>query len=83
MLPDLWLIPNKRAATTFFRSWYDKVVSTGLKPLVSAANAIHERISQIVNYRTHGITNAVTKVLNGKIRASRDALAATETEKGL
>jgi len=69
MLRDLWLIPNKRAATAFFRSWYDKVVISGLKPLISAANAIHERLAHVVNYCTHGITNAVAEGLNSKIMA--------------
>ena len=69
MLRDLWLIPNKRAATAFFRSWYDKVVNSGLKPLIIAANAIHERLAHVVNYCTHGITNAVAEGLNSMIMA--------------
>ena len=69
MLRDLWLIPSKRSATAFFRSWYDKVVNTGLKPLISAANAIHERLAHVVNYCTQGITNAVAEGLNSKIMA--------------
>ena len=58
MLRDLWLLANKRTATAFFRSWYDKVVDTGLKPLISAANAVHDRHAHVVSYCTHGITKA-------------------------
>lgn len=67
MLRDLWNHDNASSATAFFKDWYKRVIHTKLTPLKKVAKTIQERLTNVVSYCTHGITNAVAEGINSKI----------------
>ena len=69
MLRDLWHHADAASATVFFKDWYKRVIHTKLTPLKKVAKTIQERLTNVVSYCTHGITNAVAEGINSKIMA--------------
>jgi transposase len=69
MLRDLWHHEDAASATIFFKDWYKRVIHTKLTPLKKVAKSIQERLTNVVSYCTHGITNAVAEGINSKIMA--------------
>ena len=69
MLRDLWACDSAARATLHFQRWYGRVIRTKLGPLKKAARTIRQRLSQVVSYCTHRITNGVAEGLNSKIMA--------------
>jgi transposase len=67
MLRDLWSQDTATSATTYFKDWYNRVIHTRLAPLKTVARSIKERLTNVVSYCTHRITNAVAEGLNSKI----------------
>lgn len=67
MLRDLWHHDDAASASVFFKDWYKRVIHTKLTPLKKLAKTIRERITNVVSYCTHGITNAVAEGMNSKI----------------
>lgn len=67
MLRDLWNHPDAESATTYFKDWYRRVIHTKLEPMKKVARTLKERLSNVVSYCTHGITNAVAEGMNSKI----------------
>jgi transposase len=69
MLRDLWHNATAEEATAFFRDWYRRVIHTKLAPLKKVARMIKERLTNVVSYCTHRITNGVAEGINSKIMA--------------
>ena len=67
LLRDLWHHDDAASATVFFKDWYRRVIHTKMEPLKKVARAIQERLTNVVSYCTHRITNAVAEGLNSKI----------------
>ena len=67
MLRDLWHHPTATAATAYFLEWHRRVIHTRLEPMKKVARTLKERLSNIVSYCTHQITNAVAEGMNSKI----------------
>ena len=67
MLRDLWHHEDATSATVYFRDWYKRVIHTKLTPLKKVAKTIAERLTNVVSYCTHRITNAVAEGMNSKI----------------
>lgn len=67
MLRDLWSHDTATSATAFFQDWYRRVIHTKLTPMKTVAKSIKERLTNVVSYCTHKITNAVAEGLNSKI----------------
>ncbi len=67
MLRDLWNHETAAEATVYFQEWYRRVIHTKLDPMKSLARTIKERLSNVVSYCTHRITNAVAEGMNSKI----------------
>jgi len=67
LLRDLWAHKTETKAKSFFSDWYNRVIHTKLEPMKKLARTLKERISNIVTYCTHGITNAVAEGINSKI----------------
>ena len=67
MLRDLWHHADSESATTYFKDWYKRVIHTKLEPMRKVARTIKERLSNVVSYCTHSITNAVAEGINSKI----------------
>jgi transposase len=69
MLRDLWHNATPEEATAYFRDWYKSVIHTKLGPMKKVARMIKERLTNVVSYCTHKITNAVAEGINSKIMA--------------
>ena len=69
MLRDLWEHEDADSAKEYFQDWYRRVIHTKLTPLKKVARTIRERLTNVVSYCTHGITNAVAEGINSKIMA--------------
>lgn len=67
MLRDLWGQDTAATATTFFQSWYQRVIHSKLEPMKTVARSIKERLVNVVSYCTHRITNGVAEGMNSKI----------------
>ena len=67
MLRDLWHHDDAASATIYFNAWYRSVIHTKLEPMKKVARMIRERLSNVVSYCTHRITNAVAEGINSKI----------------
>lgn len=67
LLRDLWKQPDAKRATSFFNDWYQRVIHTKLEPMKKLARTLKERLSNIVTFCTHGITNGVAEGINSKI----------------
>ena len=67
MLRDLWQCEDASSATVYFKDWYKRVIHTKLEPMKVVARTIRDRLSNVVSYCTHGITNAVAEGMNSKI----------------
>jgi transposase len=67
MLRDLWSQDSAASATTYFNDWYKRVIHTRLTPLKAVAKSIKERLTNVVSYCVHRITNAVAEGMNSKI----------------
>jgi transposase len=69
MLRDLWHHDTAQEATSYFRDWYQSVIHTKLQPMKKVARMIKERLTNVVSYCTHKITNGVAEGINSKIMA--------------
>lgn len=69
MLRDLWGHATAEEATIYFRDWYRRVIHTKLEPMKKVARMIKERLTNVVSYCTHRITNGVAEGINSKIMA--------------
>ncbi len=66
-LRDLWAHDTAAQATKFFKQWYRCVIHTKLNPMKKVARTIKDRLTNVVSYCTHRITNAVAEGMNSKI----------------
>jgi transposase len=69
MLRDLWHNEDAASATVFSKVWYKRAIHTRLTPTKKVAKTIQERLTNVVSYCTHRITNAVAEGINSKIIA--------------
>jgi len=67
MLRELWSQTDAPTAIKFFKEWDRSLIHTKLEPMKAVAWAIEERLSNVVSYCTHRITNTVAEGMNGKI----------------
>ncbi|WP_234824100.1 transposase [Bremerella cremea] len=63
----LWEHADASSATTYFKNWYRRVIHIKLAPTKKATRTIKERLTNVVCYCTHGITNAVAEGMNSNI----------------
>lgn len=64
----LWDYIYPKAAETFFGHWYDWAIRSRLDPIKKAARMMKERLSNILTYLKHPITNAMSESINSKIQ---------------
>ena len=69
VLRDLWTQPDTQTAKQYFKDWYRSVIHTKLEPMKRVARTIKERLTNVVSYCKHKITNAVAEGINSKIMA--------------
>lgn len=66
-LRHLWDYGTATWAAKFFTRWYGWARRSRLTPIKKAAKMIRSRLSNVVSYCTHKITNGVAEGLNSKI----------------
>lgn len=69
MLRHFWTRPSMSAALDLFEKWYSRAVRSRLKPMVTAAKSLKERIFGLLAYHAHPISNAVAEGLNSRIQS--------------
>lgn len=67
MLRNLWHYGTAVWAGKFFDRWYSWAIRSRLNPVKKVASMLKSRISNVVSYCTHKITNGVAEGLNSKI----------------
>ena len=67
LLRELWEQPSVQEAREFFAQWYRHVIHGKLTPMKKVARMIKTRLTHVVNYCRHRLTNAVSEGLNSKI----------------
>lgn len=67
LLRELWEHKTVEDAREFFGQWYRRVIHGTLQPMKKVARMIKKRLTHVVNYCRHRITNAVAEGLNSKI----------------
>lgn len=64
---ELWQYHYPGNARKFFKDWYYWATHSQLKPMITVAKQIKERLENIITFCKHRITNGVAEGLNSKI----------------
>jgi transposase len=68
-LRALWTYRTRGWAERFWRRWYFWATHSRLAPMIKVARMIQRRLSNVLTYFKHRITNAVAEGINSKIAA--------------
>lgn len=63
-----WSFRDAEAAENFFHGWYERAVSTKLKPVIKVAKMLKKHLEGLLGYCLKPITNAVSEGFNSKIQ---------------
>lgn len=72
-LRRLWRYKRLSAAKSHWKSWYFWATHCRLEPMVKVAKMLKTRLTQVFNYFIHRITNALSKGINSKVEAIKNA----------
>lgn len=72
-LRRLWRYKRLSAAQSYWQSWYFWATHCRLDPVVKVAKMLKRRLTQVFNYFTHRITNALSEGINSKVEAIKNA----------
>lgn len=64
---ELWRLPSRAAAQSYFRRWYNWAVRAQLPPMAQAARKIARNVDHLLAYYLHPITSALNESLNAQI----------------
>lgn len=67
LLRSLWQCTDRAQAKAVFYKWYGWAIRSRLEPMKDVAQRLRSRISNILTYLEHRITNACSEGLNGAI----------------
>ena len=67
-LRRFWGYSYPKNAEKYFKHWYFWATHSRLRPVIQAAKTLKRRLSNILTYFKHRITNAITEGLNSKIQ---------------
>lgn len=67
-LRQLWTYRRKGWAKRFWKQWYFWATHSRLKPVVKVAEMLKRRLSNVLSYCDHPITNATSEGVNSKIQ---------------
>jgi transposase len=73
LFSKFWDYGSVGAARRFFKDWYGWVSRSRLDPVVAVAQMLKRRLTHLLTYLEHHITNAVTEGLNSKIQNLKSA----------
>ena len=68
-----WRYVYSTSAEGFFDLWYDRVVASGIKPMIKVAKMLERHLPEILSYFRHRITNATSEGYNSKIQSIKSA----------
>ena len=65
---ELWEYRREKPARKFFGWWYRWATHSRLQPMIEKAQMLKSRLTNVLTYLKHGITNALSEGLNAKIQ---------------
>jgi transposase len=65
---ELWEYRREKPARKFFGWWYRWAARSRLKPMIEKAKMLKSRLTNVLTYLKHGITNALSEGLNAKVQ---------------
>jgi len=65
---SLFSYRHERTARRHFKWWFNWAAHSRLNPIIAVAKMLKSRLTNILTYLTHGITNAMSESLNAKIQ---------------
>lgn len=68
---DLWMMPNKQAATVFLTDWCEQVQEAKIPAFQRFANTVKSHWSGIIHFIESNITNAILESINSKIQLAK------------
>ena len=68
-----WHEPDAASGRVFFRSWYSWAIRCRLEPVKKVARMLKGRLSQILTWFRHPISNAASEGFNSRIQALKSA----------
>jgi transposase len=71
-LRRLWRYKRLSAAQSYWRGWYFWATHCRLDSVVKVAKMLKRRLTQVFNYFTHRITNALSEGINSKVEAIKN-----------
>jgi transposase len=71
-LRRLWRYKRLSAAKSHWKSWYFWATHCRLEPVKKVAKMLKTRLTQVFNYFTHRITNALSEGINSKVEAIKN-----------
>lgn len=72
-LRRMWRYKRLSAAISHWKSWYFWATHCRLEPVVKVAKMLKSRQTQVFNYFSHRVTNAMSEGLNSKVEAIKNA----------
>lgn len=70
---DFWQQESAWSAEGYFKRWYASAIRSRLAPVKKVARTLKDHLSNLLNYFSYPITNAVTEGLNSKIQQLKAA----------
>ena len=68
-LRGFWTYVYPKCAAKYFSAWYFWATHSRLAPMIKAAKTLKRHLPNLLTYVRHGITNAISEGINGKIQA--------------
>jgi transposase len=72
-LRRMWRYKRVSAARSHWKSWYFWATHCRLDPVKKVARMLKSRLTQVFNYFTHRVTNALSEGINSKVEAIKNA----------
>jgi transposase len=72
-LRRLWHYKRVSTAKSYWRTWYFWATHCRLEPVIKVAKMLKRRLTQVLNYFTHRITNALSEGINSRVEAIKNA----------
>lgn len=68
-----WRYVYSTSAEGFFELWHNRVIDSGIKPMIKVAKMLERHLPEILSYFRHRITNATSEGYNSKIQSIKSA----------
>ena len=68
---DFWSMESRWEGEGYFKSWHGSGRRSRLEPIKKVAKTLKEPLEGLPSYFRHGITNAATEALNGRMAARK------------